>query len=913
MPTIVSTCLQDKNQKRFSINWFWIIIGVLCITFSRGEEPVLPRFITKSWQSEDGLPGNVIRQVIQDRTGYLWIGTAEGLTRFDGSNFYCPNGPNDELWHKSVRTLYCCGDDLWITHPLGGLTRYRQGTMKEIIKPSREWRGNEIIAVVADQDGSVLIHRSSKSWRYSDGKGLQLIDRVREEEMQPAPVANEFTDRQGRLWYQDHALHIMVKLPTPGTPHLQITNGANTYKITSFYQDAADNIWATTQANGLIMIYEARVNILGPPFALPGASCFAITQDSNNMWWIATREGYIATIDPQEQVNTISLSTSLNRAVSCFYETANHQFFVGTKDGLCFKKKGQGFEPISQEVDHSKINAMCETDNGMIYLGGAYGMSIIHPEENLEKLPDQEFLGGSAITCMVTQKPDVIYAGTNDGRILRYQQKHFEDISPPESQGRRHISHLLMLDDGTLIASSIGRGIHVRRGKSWHHFDDSHGLPDARITSMILDHHQHLWLASLGGIFRIPLSEIIHSKAEIRVKWINRSDGMNTRECNGLTHPGIHRDANGQLYFPTTHGIVQINPSDFKRSGTKPKVIIESCTHNDQPLSLKQGSYHIGPGPQSIRWNFTSPEFRAPEKTRFLTRLTPLQKEWQSDRSERQLSFESLPHGTYQLEVFAIDGDGQHSEIVRSPLLTIAPQWWQKQAFQIFAMIASLSLAAMIAAALMRLRLKRRIQELKIRNARENERTRIARDLHDDLGASLTEISLIANMHSGAEPNTPLKRIAEKSHTLVTTLDEIVWAINPKHDSSVSIVEYLSAYAHEFLTQADIALRLKFPPTLDHHPMDAERRHALFLCIREALNNIIKHSQATEVSLSFGIEPTNLQIALHDNGQGFDATHKHLGDGLHNLTQRLRPYAGNVVIHSQQRNGTTITFTLPWN
>lgn len=892
----------------------WLLIFLTLITCSALAQEPEPRFVVKNWQSEEGLPGNVIRSILKDDQGYLWIGTAEGLVRFDGNRFYMPNLPGDAMWHEPVRQIYLCHQEIWVAQSYGGLLHVDHSQLTSIMEPAPGFKGNEIYSVTEQADGSVLIHKGEDLWTYSREGVLQRTGSAPSPDVTAVATSDaRFTDRKGRTWYQDGNHQIMVQLTDSKRPPIQVSAPSQNFKIAEFHEDQLGVIWATTKANGLLAIYEARVNPPPDPVSRFGPGTSVVLQDHLDQWWNATRSGEITLIPPGKEPASLTLSTSINRSVSCFYLTKKNQLIVSTKEGLCFIFQGQTFVPLTQEVEASKINAVIETADGTLHLGGAYGMSRIDADGNFHKIDDAKVLAGASITCAVIDDKQEIHAGTSDGRILLYQGDRVTDVSPPPLSRNRHISALLRLPDGTLLAASLGGGLLCYHRQKWKHYDESAGLPDARITALCMDDHEHLWIASLGGIFRVSLKQLMQQVDELQVLWLNRSDGMSTRECSGLTHPGIFKAKDGSLYVPTTDGIAHIRPENFLYAGRQPKVIIESCTIDDQRYTSSSQAINIGPGPQSVRWEFSSPDLISPEKIRFVTRLLPIQKNWQPMRTDRQLSFESLPHGSYQLEVAAINGDGMRSAVTISPRLVIQPYWWQKPWFQFVTAIGALILASLIAATLMRLRLKRRIQSLKLKNAQENERARIARDLHDDLGASLTEISLIATMHNPDQENKALSMIAAKSHSLITSLDEIVWAINPRHDSSDSIMEYLTAYAKEFLEQADIPLRIHLIPPIEHIAIDAERRHDLFLCVREILNNIVKHSQATQVTLTFSMSSQHLTLEISDNGQGFEIPSTSTGDGLSNIRQRLLRHAGLATIQSTPGQGTTITLVQPWN
>ena len=156
----------------------------------------------------------------------------------------------------------------------------------------------------------------------------------------------------------------------------------------------------------------------------------------------------------------------------------------------------------------------------------------------------------------------------------------------------------------------------------------------------------------------------------------------------------------------------------------------------------------------------------------------------------------------------------------------------------------------------------------------ERERSRIARDIHDDLGASLTRIAMLSQSDRG-ETQLPesvaknLDRIFQTARELTRAMDEIVWAVNPRHDRLDSLASYLSRFAYEYLSAAEIRCRLDFPLHLPTLPVTAEVRHNLFLAFKEALHNIVKHAAANEVRVELKLEAAQLTLQVADNGRGF--------------------------------------------
>lgn len=218
--------------------------------------------------------------------------------------------------------------------------------------------------------------------------------------------------------------------------------------------------------------------------------------------------------------------------------------------------------------------------------------------------------------------------------------------------------------------------------------------------------------------------------------------------------------------------------------------------------------------------------------------------------------------------------------------------------------------------------LKAEIEQRQIaeqRRVMEQERTRVAQDLHDELGAGLTEVSILGSLAqnpsiSASHKETCLGELTEKSRSLVTALDEIVWAINPNYDSVGSLATYYSLFAQRFLNLAGIACRLQIEDDIPNRGLESSVRHGLFLSFREALNNIVRHSGATEAILKIEVAANELAIILADNGCGFDpGADKPGSDGLANMKARLEKLGGHFNLRSAAGRGTTVEFGLGLN
>jgi signal transduction histidine kinase len=335
----------------------------------------------------------------------------------------------------------------------------------------------------------------------------------------------------------------------------------------------------------------------------------------------------------------------------------------------------------------------------------------------------------------------------------------------------------------------------------------------------------------------------------------------------------------------------------------------------------------IQPGQGRLEFSYTGLFFTAPERVRFKYRLDGLEHEWVEAGARRSVPYSYLPPGDYTFHVTACNDDGVWNEAGASLALTVQPHYWQTWSFHILsAVLAAAALSGLVLFAARR-RMRQKLERLEHQQAVERERARIARDIHDDLGANLTRITMLSqSFRDETEPaeerEATLDLIYQTARDLTRAMDEIVWAVNPRHDSLDSLASYLGKLAQDFLRPAGIRCRLELPMQLPPLPLTAETRHNLFLAFKEALNNVVKHAHASEVRVVLILNGAGFTLTVEDNGRGF-APEKLAaapspspdrvagGNGLSNMRHRLEKLGGKFEIISAPGSGTQVRFSLP--
>ena len=207
---------------------------------------------------------------------------------------------------------------------------------------------------------------------------------------------------------------------------------------------------------------------------------------------------------------------------------------------------------------------------------------------------------------------------------------------------------------------------------------------------------------------------------------------------------------------------------------------------------------------------------------------------------------------------------------------------------------------------------------LRQQEALEKERARIARDIHDQVGASLTQVSLLGEMVE-SDKNIPeeveahARQISQAARETSHALDEIVWTVNPSNDTLDGLINYICKHAQEYLSVAELRYRLEIPPQLPQKNISPEARHNVFLAAKEAVTNVVKHAQASEVWIRLSIAQNSFTLRIEDNGRGF-APEKaaELRNGLTNMRKRMEDIGGTFSIAPRKEGGTVVSFTVPF-
>jgi signal transduction histidine kinase len=371
------------------------------------------------------------------------------------------------------------------------------------------------------------------------------------------------------------------------------------------------------------------------------------------------------------------------------------------------------------------------------------------------------------------------------------------------------------------------------------------------------------------------------------------------------------------LWVPNQHVVVGFDPAAATTEAPAYPALLDELLADGVPLRRSENAvFRVPPATRRLEFHYSSPALSAPEQVRFLFRLKGYDTEWVAAQSRRTAYYPRVPPDRYEFEVVAGGRDGVWRASARRWPVEVLPQVWERTSLRLAAAVAVLLAAGVLFWRQARARLWRRLARLEARQAMERERARIAQDLHDDVGSRLTELVLVSeSVHRDAVTSPEIQSrtgdMTRKLRHTVAAMDQIVWTVNPEHDTLPDLADYLSNYAQEFLAPTPIRCRLDVAEDLPDAPLPAQTRHHLLLAVKEALNNAVKHAGASILWLRIQTAPGELRIRVDDNGGGFDPLRPgNQGNGLRNMQNRIESLGGEMLVRSAPGGGTSVEFRL---
>jgi signal transduction histidine kinase/streptogramin lyase len=890
----------DRDKKRPPGSWLW---GFHTDLVADGEGSIwwqvtrkgIARLKAGHWTvftPATGLPAGVIRQTVCDHEGRVWIET--------GGKLYCfyherwnPSLPDEQFEGAGAVLSPAIKGGLWVADPKGSwpvdggqvrrLANAHWHPPTLVIPPMHNPYWVEVSCLHEDQAGHLWVGSYFGGLSYFDATGQrhELKPQTLQAE-QTVAISCLFEDHQGSIWAgANSGLYRLTPQPLAMLPLLP-----GNQQIFTACATADGAVWVGTETAGVFRFETNQFTPVDGDWGADRPQIFSLFHDSRSNLWAGTTSGLYRLADGRFRHVAQPLELSTNW-ISAIFEDRAGCLWLGTATGLFSCREGV-FTAFAPAVD---------------------------------------------IRCLAEDKTGDLWLGTMGSGLFRLPPGNSRTLSRVENFRAIDARALLFDQAGTLWVGGWGSGLFRRDHDTFANFTSADGLPSDRIAYLSTDNRGRLWLLSNNGIIGIApetLQGYVRGRS-LPLLWLHFSstDGLANRLCSSWGQPVATRTADGRLWFPDMDQICVLDPAQALSKFIAPTVLVEAVLADGKEVKLTPGeTLRCASGTRRFEFHYSAIDLLESPALRFQYKLEGMDRDWVNAGNQRTAYYSQLPPRDYKFRLMVGGRDGQWHEALAPIQFQVIPRFWERRWVQI---LAAIVLALGIAGFFVlkdRRKLQRRWEWTEMQNAVEKERIRIARDIHDDLGSSLTHIAQLselaqADFDQPKQAKSHIDEIFTTARRVARSVDEIVWAIDPKNDSLESSIAYIIKTAQDNLRIGGIKCRLDLPELLPACSFSSSVRHHLYLATREALHNIVKHAAATEVQLRLhvNVEKGWLTVIIIDNGRGFVIpTEPSLaptpvgvggGHGLGNMQHRLQSVGGRCELTSQPGHGTVVLLSLP--
>ena len=731
-------------------------------------------------------------------------------------------------------------------------------------------------------------------------------------------------------WENEHAGFVRLDSSHPATLRQPV----------AVLRDAEQNLWIAS-ARALLRLQRRAAAIWDTDDGLPTETCWSASVGPDGRLWVGTLAG-ISVITGAGASPNVSGPVSTN-AIRLVLPTHDRRVWCAVADRALFWSDAPETTGSWHQLPlgGQRVRALYEATDGNLWAGTDNGaLKISGPSPAVVPFPGQTNLDSQEITAIREDRHGALWFGTQSGIIFRAEGGQWQQFPSSALTGENPIQCIHEDSDGGLWFGT-GFGISHYRDQHWYYFGPDQGIGDHLFRGIYEDAARNFWLVNQRGLQRVSRADLeaVAAGTSPRVFPLNLGplDGVESYDFAGHRQPAGALDGQGQLWLPTAQGLLQVDPRRLRENLPLPTVILTGANFGGHAMNeglvrqfcspARHGKAAAGRPDylsvpqdfgQFVQLHFTATTFLQPHKILFRYRLLGYDQDWKKATEGRLATDPNLPAGDDVFEVQAANPQGLWNSESTLFRFSLESRFYETRWFLVACFVVLL-LGALIFA-----RRHYRSNEQRLRGDRlalEQERSRIARDLHDDLGANLTGLAMQAEI-AGKQLSGPgaeeLQRFAVTTRSLAQRLREVIWAVDPESDTLESLTAFLGQQTDQLLGPTRLRYRFEAPPHLPEIRLRAGTRHQLAMSAREAINNILKYAQASEVKVRLELADDILSISIRDDGVGLPtgsvtSSGRSVigGNGLKNIRLRLKSLGGNFRVSSVPGAGTLVRLEVP--
>jgi len=877
----------------------------------------------QSYTSQDGLPDRV-GNLFESAEGGLILAARDGLYLWRNRQsiplFTAGFHPGDGAFTYQDRT-----GAIWIGGHYGVLKKFANGTVVQyqttVVLP-RPQQNDQVTAALEDGQGRL--------W-FGTTAGLALLagDKLIENQLEGLPprakIVQMFRDQHGGIWLSTedgllfHVTHNSRDF-SPWELHAEALtdhrDGPAYNRIRVIYGDREGTIWLGTTADGLKRINKQLVKVFSRQDGLSSENVYPIYQDREGAVWIGSWEGQLNRYANGKftYYGDVTLVTAID-------EDRDGGLWVGKNSGLV---RYRGRDPVIKDeiigLDHPyEVTAIHQEPDDTMWFGTSEGL-VKYQNGTRTRYTTADGLAGNQVKAVIPDGEGGLWIGTYGG-LSRLRDGVFTSYRTTEGLGSNHVRALYRDREGILWVGTYDGGLSRFADGRLLTYSTKDGLFSDGAFQILDDERGNLWISSNLGIYRVSRQQLndfaagkIHNISCISY---GKRDGLLNIECNGGTQPAGTRTRDGLLWFPTQRGVAVIDPSQVAVNTVPPPVVIEEILIDG--AAKPNGAIRIGPDQERLEIDYAGLSFIKPENVHFRYKLEGLEDNWVEAGTRRTAFYSHLPPGSYRFTVIAANADGVWNLQGASIEITVVPPFWRTWWFSLLLVLTAMTIVTLL--------YRRRVQSLQRAKAaqeafsrqlielQEVERKRLAGELHDTLGQSLSIIVnradlLLGKSHDEQRTAVHVGEIAMTAADAIRDVREIAYQLRPVELDRLGLTKALRSMMKKISTATGIQIEA----TVDEIDglFDGEAEINLYRIVQESISNIVKHAEATVAEVVIKRDAGAVVLSIHDNGKGFSPgeAQKDGGFGLKGIAERVRIVGGRHHLQSAPGQGTVITVSI---
>ena len=792
--------------------------------------------------------------------------------------------PAGEVWLATTRGLYRVTGS--------------QAALPPVIEPVLVGQSRFVNRVIRRRDGTLWTANQAGISRLEftpGGQANEVEQYAPRDGLPDSMIASLAEDGQGNLWAATETGAGIFRMVDSGVTAYYEEDGLGSARIASIFEDLQGRLCvfaverqagafprtasignASVPSNFRVKNGDRfeRIDVRYPPGFIAlgwGWNQFGL-QAHDGEWWIPTGEGLFR-----------------------FPKVARPQDLAGRAPAAIYNTKS----PLGE----NEIFRTFEDSKGDIWISTLIPQNeLIRWERKTETFHhwntgDGWPLDGAAM--VVREAPSGTYWIGTFEEIVRFRNGRFEVLPVLPKDQPAYVRDLYIDRRGRVWVATSRYGLYRSDNPDaptpvFRAYTTREGLSSNSVRSVTEDDAGFIYAGTVRGLDRIDPREPVEAH---RIRHFGAAEGFPNSE-----HNVAYRDRRGHLWFGTLGGLAEFDPSKAERL-SPPEVYVTRVRVRGEDIPLPwEGArslrVDLSAEKNQFEIEYAGIDLRSGGSLRYEYRLVGVDAGWSQPVDHMSVNYASLPAGRLHFEVRSVTADGQLGPTLSGFDLSVEAPLWRRWWF--------LALALTLAAAGARAFFNYRVRQLL---AMERLRTRIATDLHDDIGASLTQISILSELARRGASRDALADVAGIARELVEDMSDIVWAVNPRHDRFEALAHRMRRFASD--TLGDIELEFDATSLPPEFSVPLEYRRPLYLVFKEAAHNVARHSAATRAAIRIELDHRSLKLTVEDNGRGFDVTAPREGEGLNSIQRRMKDVGGRAEWESKPGCGARFTATLP--